>query len=61
MKIRTAKRSDKEEILSFCVNTFSWGDYIDRVWDYWFRTGRLFVVEDGGRSIAMSHVAVCPD
>lgn len=60
MKIRTAKSSDREEILSFCVGTFSWGDYIDRVWDYWFRTGRLLVVEDGGRKIAMSHVAVCP-
>jgi ribosomal protein S18 acetylase RimI-like enzyme len=60
LKIRSAKSSDKEEILSFCVNTFSWGDYIDRVWDYWFRTGRLLVVEDGGRRIGMSHVAVCP-
>lgn len=61
MKIRAAKSSDREEILSFCVDTFSWGDYIDRVWDYWFRTGRLYVVEDAGRSIAMSHVAPCPD
>ena len=40
---------------------FSWGDYIDRVWDYWFRSGLLLVVEDGGRKIAMSHVAMCPD
>ena len=61
MKIRTAKSSDQDEILSFCVGTFSWGDYIDRVWDYWFRTGRLLVVEDGGKKVAMSHVAVCPD
>lgn len=61
MRIRPARSSDREEILGFCVNTFSWGDYIDRVWDYWFRSGRLLVVEDGGRKIAMSHVAVCPD
>jgi ribosomal protein S18 acetylase RimI-like enzyme len=61
LKIRQAKSSDRGEILSFCVNTFSWGDYIDRVWDYWFRTGRLLVVEDGGKKVAMSHVAVCPD
>jgi GNAT superfamily N-acetyltransferase len=61
LKIRIAKSSDREEILSFCVNTFSWGDYIDRVWDYWFHTGRLLVVEEGGRKIAMSHMAVCPD
>lgn len=61
MKIRPATKSDKEEILSFCVNTFSWGDYINRVWDYWYRSGRLLVVEDRGRKIAMSHVAICPD
>jgi len=60
LKIRPARKSDKEEILTFCVNTFSWGDYIDRVWDYWFKTGRLLVVEDSGRRIGMSHVAICP-
>jgi GNAT superfamily N-acetyltransferase len=61
LKIRAAKSSDRQEILSFCINTFSWGDYIGRVWDYWFRTGRLFVVEEDGRKIAMSHVVLCPD
>jgi ribosomal protein S18 acetylase RimI-like enzyme len=61
LKIRAARKSDKEEILSFCVNTFSWGDYIDRVWDRWFRSGRLLVVEDTGSKIGMSHVAICPD
>lgn len=61
MKIRPAKSSDREEILSFCVGTFSWGDYIDKVWDIWLasKSGRLFVVEDEGRRIAMSHVALC--
>ncbi len=63
MKIRSAKKSDKEEILSFCSNTFEWGDYIDQVWDIWQsdRTGRLLVAESDGSKIAMSHVAVCPD
>lgn len=61
MKIRPARRSDREEILSFCINSFSWGDYVDRMWDYWYRNGRLLVVEYGGRKIAMSHVAICPD
>src|SRR5215212_1781498 len=62
--ISPARRSDKDEILSFCINTFSWGDYIDRVWDYWTteRNGQLFVVESaGGEKIAMSHVAICPE
>ena len=67
IKIREAIRSDKEEILSFCANTFSWGDYIDQVWDHWFSSkdnGQLFVVEDkerSGRRIGMSHVAICPE
>jgi ribosomal protein S18 acetylase RimI-like enzyme len=60
LRIRPAKRSDKEEVLSFCVNTFSWGDYIDRVWDYWFKIGWLLVVEDEGMKTAMSHVVRCP-
>ena len=63
IRIRPARKSDKDQILSFCVNTFSWGDYIDRVWDYWYaqEDGRLFVAESGGEKIAISHVAICPD
>ena len=61
--IRPARRSDKDEILSFCISTFNWGDYIDRVWDYWYteKNGQLFVVESGREKIAMSHVAICPE
>lgn len=66
-KIRQAKSSDKEEILRFCTGTFSWGDYIDQVWDYWFsgkKSGRLFVAVDdddgNSRKIGMSHVVICP-
>ncbi|WP_371816001.1 GNAT family N-acetyltransferase [Nitrosopumilus sp. K4] len=33
-------------ILEFCKNTFSWGDYIDSVWKYWIKEGNLFVLED---------------
>ena len=45
MMIRTAKSSDKLHILKFCKNTFSWGDYIQDVWDYWLSEGNLLVVE----------------
>ena len=63
MTIRPARRSDKDEILRFCINTFSWGDYIHRVWDYWYeeKDGQIFVVESCGETIAMSHVAICPE
>jgi GNAT superfamily N-acetyltransferase len=61
LRIRPAIKSDRREILNFCVNTFRWGDYIDRVWDYWYQSGQLLVVEDGIRKIGMSHLAICPD
>lgn len=62
MRIRGAKRQDKQEILAFCKDTFSWGDYIDRVWDLWFsdKKGRLLVAEHEDKRIAMAHVAICP-
>jgi GNAT superfamily N-acetyltransferase len=63
LRIRKATRSDKEQVLSFCSNTFDWGDYIDQVWDLWRadKNGRLLVAESEGSKIAMSHVAICPD
>ena len=45
MLIRKAKPSDKLHILNFCNKTFSWGDYIKDVWDYWFSDGNLLVLE----------------
>jgi N-acetylglutamate synthase-like GNAT family acetyltransferase len=62
MKIRAARRQDREQVLAFCKHTFSWGDYIDRVWDTWFsaKNGRLLVAEHGGMPVAMSHVTMCP-
>ena len=45
--IRNALGSDRNDILDFCKNTFSWGDYIDQVWDLWVNdsAGQLFVAE----------------
>ena len=33
--------------MDFCINTFEWGDYIDRAWDNWIRepSGLLLVCE----------------
>jgi len=45
MVIRQANSSDKSHILKFCTNTFSWGDYIKDVWDYWLSEGSLLVIE----------------
>jgi ribosomal protein S18 acetylase RimI-like enzyme len=72
LKIRRATKSDKEEVLRFCVNTFEWGDYIDQVWDSWYsdQAGLLLVAEEEKYSlhnkkqssvIAVSHVSLCPN
>jgi GNAT superfamily N-acetyltransferase len=43
--IRDAINSDKFSVLSFCKDTFSWGDYIQDAWDYWLSEGNLFIIE----------------
>jgi len=45
MKIREANISDKNSVLKFCKNTFSWGDYIEKVWSSWLDEGNLFLFE----------------
>ena len=54
MKIRDAISADKSSVLEFCSNTFSWGDYIKDVWDFWIKEGNLFVVEEK-QSIGICH------
>lgn len=60
--IRQAQDSDKQPILQFCKNTFSWGDYIDVAWDLWMkdRKGRLYIADSNAESVAVGHVAICP-
>ena len=53
LKIRNANNSDKIPILKFCKNTFSWGDYVDQVWDFWLSEGHLLLFEE------MSPVGIC--
>ena len=53
LKIRNANDSDKIEILNFCKDTFSWGDYVEHVWDYWLSEGHLFLAEK------QSSVGIC--
>ena len=45
MEIREANISDKNSVLKFCKNTFSWGDYIEKVWSSWIDEGNLFLFE----------------
>lgn len=47
MRFRVAINQDKDQVLNFCKNTFTWGDYIERVWDIWINepNSRLLVAE----------------
>jgi ribosomal protein S18 acetylase RimI-like enzyme len=53
LKIRLARKSDKDTILQFCTDTFTWGDYIDRVFDIWYQEphGELLVAEESNDKV----------
>ena len=61
LKIRHAKKTDKDQILPFCKHTFRWGDYIDRVWDKWFAEENLLAVEENGKTIGICNAAISPN
>lgn len=60
MAIRKAVFSDKPQILEFCKNTFSWGDYISEVWDYWLKEGNFLVSLENNKPIAICHAFLTP-
>ena len=60
MQIRDAKPNDRQAILDFCKDTFSWGDYIADVWDFWILQGNLFVAVENNIPVGLSHI-VCID
>ena len=45
LKIREANDLDKISVLKFCKNTFSWGDYVEYVWNYWISEGHLLLAQ----------------
>ncbi len=67
MRFRLATNQDKDYVLNFCKNTFSWGDYIDRVWDIWISepNGILLVAEIENHNkkepIAIIHGILIPE
>ena len=66
-KFRVATVHDKDYVLDLCKNTFSWGDYIDRVWDIWIREpDSIFLVavvneNNIEKPIAISHAILIPE
>ena len=65
-KFRVATLYDKDYVLDMCKNTFSWGDYIDRVWDIWIREPNsifLVAVNENNieKPIAIAHGILIPE
>ncbi len=58
MEIRLARMEDWSGARDFCMDTFSWGDYIEQVWESWVRGGNLMVCENDGFVLGIGHVAV---
>ncbi|MGA1974562.1 MAG: GNAT family N-acetyltransferase [Conexivisphaerales archaeon] len=55
--VRKARPEDREEVLSFCIDTFDWGDYIDEVFDIWLKApdSLLLVAETQGKPVGIIH------
>ena len=58
MNIRNAIPDDKANVLKFCKDTFSWGDYVADVWDIWQSKGRLYVAEDDNKVVGVYNITM---
>jgi ribosomal protein S18 acetylase RimI-like enzyme len=60
ISVRKAQGSDREAVFKFCEKTWSWGDYVQKVWDKWLKQkdGRLFVATIKGVPVGISHVSI---
>ena len=61
MMIREANALDKPPILKFCKDTFSWGDYVDKVWDFWLSEKNLFLFELQHNPVGICHAFYSED
>ena len=58
MIVSKVTNNEKQAILEFCKNTFSWGDYIDDVWDSWIKEGNFLVIHNEDMPVAICHAAI---
>lgn len=58
IQVRPAQAEDRDTVLAFCAHTWTWGDYIERVWDIWLNdaNGMIFVVTLDGQPVGMTHM-----
>ncbi|HLI91734.1 MAG TPA: GNAT family N-acetyltransferase [Ktedonobacteraceae bacterium] len=58
IEVRPARPEDRDAVLTFCANTWEWGDYIEYVWDEWLHNpdGLLLVATVDGRPAGITHM-----
>ncbi len=58
LEIRSARPEDRDPIVAFSRETWSWGDYIPNVWDEWLQdpAGRILVATLDGQPVGMVYV-----
>jgi GNAT superfamily N-acetyltransferase len=58
--VRRAQDSDREAVFNFCKRTWSWGDYIPKVWDQWLRDkdSRVFVATVDGVPVGITQLSI---
>jgi len=58
--VRKARSSDRAAVFKFCEKTWSWGDYIPKVWDRWLKeeNSRLFVATIDGVPVGIAHLSI---
>ena len=58
--VRKARTSDREAVFKFCKKTWSWGDYIPKVWDKWLKekSGRVFIATAGHVPVGITHLSL---
>jgi len=55
IEVRPAHAEDCEAVLAFCTQTWSWGDYIEYVWDKWLYNpnGQLLVATSDSKPVGV--------
>jgi GNAT superfamily N-acetyltransferase len=58
IEVRPAHPEDREPILAFCTQTWSWGDYIEYIWDEWLSNpnGQLLVATADNKPVGLAHM-----
>jgi ribosomal protein S18 acetylase RimI-like enzyme len=58
IEIRPARVEDREAVLAFCTQTWSWGDYVEYVWDQWLHNpkGQLLVATADSKPVGVANM-----